>query len=183
VLNELAQSSLFRETGSGLGIAVVHRDGHYRVMATRAIAAGAVICPITGTRTSRPTRWTLQVGVRAHIEADPAATLEEQIERFPWRFLNHSCDPNARIAGLEVVALRPIEPGEELTFNYNSTEFDMVSPFACHCDSSACEGTIRGFAHLPPAEQARLRPYLAAHLGRKLARRRVHARTPKAVPA
>jgi hypothetical protein len=90
--------------------------------------------------------------------------------RFPWRFLNHGCEPNTRIVGLNVVALRAIQPGEEFTFDYNTTEASMEWPFDCHCRSARCHGMIRGFMHLPRHEQERLRPVLAAHLNRRLGR-------------
>jgi non-ribosomal peptide synthetase component F len=151
-------------------VAVIYAAEHYRLMATEPIAAGATVCPIRGERTKAPTRWTVQVGARAHIEADPATTLDDCIERFPWRYLNHSCEPNTRIAGLHVIAIRPIRAGEELTFNYNSTEFDMTSPFACHCGSPVCHGMIRGFTHLTADERERLRPLLSPHLRRLLKR-------------
>ena len=166
MLNGLAQSSSIPRTGRRASIAVKWHAGHYRVVATRTLTAGADICPINGARTAQPTRWTLQVGARVHIEADPAATVNEQIANFPWRFLNHSCEPNTRITGLRVVLLRPVRAGDELTFNYNSTEFDMASPFACHCGSRTCLGVIRGFVHLTADERAGLRPYLSAHLRR-----------------
>lgn len=41
------------------------------------------------------------------------------------RFLNHSCRPNARLAGLELVATRNIEAGQEITIDYG--------PGACTC--------------------------------------------------
>jgi hypothetical protein len=123
---------------------------------------------VNGARTAQPSRWTLQVGARIHIEADPDATLYDQMARFPWRFLNHGCEPNTRIDGLNVVALRAIQPGEECTFDYNTTEAAMEWPFACHCRSTRCYGMIRGFMHLPRLEQERLRPRLSAHLRRKL---------------
>jgi hypothetical protein len=150
---------------------VIHDVGHYRLVATEAIVARTPVCRINGQRTAQPTRWTIQVGARVHVEADPAATLDAQIDRFPWRFLNHSCAPNTRIAGLAVIALRPIQAGEELTFNYNSTESVLASPFECHCGSRDCQGMIRGFTQLESDEQERIRPLLSAYLRRRLGRR------------
>jgi len=45
-----------------------------------------------------------------------------------------------------------------------TTEYDMAEPFACHCGSPRCFGTIRGFKHLTEDERERLRPFLAPHL-------------------
>ncbi|MEM6279524.1 MAG: SET domain-containing protein-lysine N-methyltransferase [Verrucomicrobiota bacterium] len=57
---------------------------------------------------------------------------------------NHSCEPNAGVRGqILVVARRQIEPGEEITFDYDTTEIDSI-PFECSCGSTCCRGTING---------------------------------------
>ena len=40
------------------------------------------------------------------------------------RFINHSVDPNCVFTEFELVALRPIEAGEELTHHYGTPAFD-----------------------------------------------------------
>ena len=61
-----------------------------------------------------------------------------------WAPQNHSCDPNTAYAGLNVVALRDIAPGEELTLDYAELcDGDMV-PFQCVCGSVNCRGEVRG---------------------------------------
>jgi len=61
------------------------------------------------------------------------------------RFINHSCAPNCE-ATLEedriwLLALRDLEPAEEITFNYG---FDLedYKAYPCHCGSSKCVGYI-----------------------------------------
>src|SRR5208337_2618791 len=57
---------------------------------------------------------------------------------------NHSCDPNVGVKGqIIVVARRPIIEGEELTFDYDTTE-TSAEPFKCRCGSSNCRGLIDG---------------------------------------
>ena len=61
-------------------------------------------------------------------------------------FINHSCDPNCETDELEgrvwIIALRDIEAGEELTYDYNlyDGEDDDVSP--CACGAKNCRGTL-----------------------------------------
>jgi hypothetical protein len=55
-----------------------------------------------------------------------------------WRPINHSCDPNCWMQGLDVVARRPIKKDEELTLNY-STFAPEIPPFDCWCGSANCQ--------------------------------------------
>ncbi len=57
---------------------------------------------------------------------------------------NHSCEPNTGVQGqILIVARRPIAAGEELTFDYDTTEIS-AEPFECRCGSARCRGTIDG---------------------------------------
>ena len=68
-----------------------------------------------------------------------------------WRPLNHSCDPNTWLEGLDLVARRAIPSGEELTVDYATFCGPAMQPFDCHCASADCRGTIRGTDHLLPS--------------------------------
>lgn len=75
----------------------------------------------------------------------------ECIESFPDfddYVANHSCDPNCRIYfGDQILmrSVRPISVGEEITWDYESTEHDMGScSFTCNCGSGVCRGLILG---------------------------------------
>src|SRR3989338_6894627 len=51
-------------------------------------------------------------------------------------FINHSCDPNCGIRGsLEIVAMRDIEPGEEITIDYAMSESSDLH-MECSCSSA-----------------------------------------------
>ncbi|XP_065572831.1 uncharacterized protein LOC136035184 isoform X2 [Artemia franciscana] len=68
------------------------------------------------------------------------------------RFINHSCSPNCEIqkwnvSGLSrmcVFALRDIEPGEELTYDYNFFLFNPDEGQTCRCEATECRGVIGG---------------------------------------
>ena len=90
--------------------------------------------------------------------------------------LNHSCDPNCRILFEEdkvfLVSLRDIQAGEELSFDYHTTEYDLVvqgCAFECACCSPNCYGEIRGYNHLAPEDKIRMKDRLAAPYLRELA--------------
>lgn len=88
-----------------------------------------------------PTYATLQREEAGHITLSPSFL----------QYVNHACSPSAFFdtARMELVALKDIAEGEELTFFYPSTEWEMAQAFECRCGSAACLGTIRGAAFLP----------------------------------
>lgn len=61
------------------------------------------------------------------------------LQQEPERYVNHSCDPNSSVVGRSDVALRDIEPGEEITSDYFSQGFGFApDKFICTCNSSKC---------------------------------------------
>jgi hypothetical protein len=82
----------------------------------------------------------LQTGLHKHISLSPDCL----------QYTNHSCDPNVFFDTdkMELIALRSIQPDDELVFFYPSTEWQMASPFSCNCGSVKCLGTIAGAAAL-----------------------------------
>ncbi len=61
-----------------------------------------------------------------------------------WAPQNHSCNPNTKYEGLNVIASRNIQKGEELTLDYSSFLDDTMEPFLCQCREDNCKGEIRG---------------------------------------
>lgn len=148
-------------THPDLGVAL--RDEHRRVIALEPIAAGTELLQVHGVIVEAPSRYSLQVAADLHVVPPEDLRPEQAPDRYLWRYLNHSCRPNAAFQGRRLIALRDIAAEDEVTFDYNSTEYEIAAAFACRCGS--CDGRlIRGFKHLSPAEQARLAPRLAPHL-------------------
>ncbi len=67
------------------------------------------------------------------------------------QYINHSCEPNCAAVTdkrrVFIEALRNIEPGEELLYDYNLTRHDNDAPnleerYACHCGAPTCRGTM-----------------------------------------
>lgn len=89
--------------------------------------------------------------------------------------LNHSCDPNCYVKfkerGVFLVAKRNIGKDEELTFDYDTTEYDMINSecsFMCLCGERNCRGEIKGFRYLSREEKIKLQPFLSFFLQSKL---------------
>ena len=141
------------------------------LFATRDIAEASTILAVEGRLQPYPTRYSIQIDAALHVDADASLPDSEMRLRHPWRFLNHCCEPNARIEGRLLRAIRAIALGEEITFDYTTTEADMSTPFQCLCGSARCIGHVRGFNHLPEdARRARM-DRLAPHLRARVAAR------------
>jgi uncharacterized protein len=64
-------------------------------------------------------------------------------------FLNHSCEPNCVIMGrTKIVALRRIQPGEEVTFDYSTNVGWEGFSMECKCSMKACRRIVRSYGFL-----------------------------------
>lgn len=124
------------------------------------------------------TYQTIQVSASEHILVDE--TLAK---------LNHACGPNVLVNTHRrlVVALRDIPPGEELTYFYPSTEWEMEEPFFCQCGSPRCLGWINGARHLSVGilENYYINPHIRALVHHALTRKisRIPFRKPAQMPS
>jgi D-alanine-D-alanine ligase len=67
-----------------------------------------------------------------------------------WKPINHSCDPNAWLEGLDLVARRDIPTGEEIRVDYATYANNLLAPFDCTCGATDCRGRVREDDHLQP---------------------------------
>lgn len=112
--------------------------------------AGDTICEFAAEKTlPEATYLTVQTGVEKHITLWPDFL----------QFVNHSCDPNVFFdtSRMLLTALKKIEPGDEFTFFYPSTEWSMAQPFDCFCGSAQCLHHIQGAAYLTKEQASRYR--------------------------
>jgi hypothetical protein len=83
-------------------------------------------------------------------------------------FSNHSCDPNIGVQGQIVfIALRDIQPGEELTHDWATTDDDTYE-MQCNCGTQHCRGLITGQDWRRQDLQVKYRGYMAWYLQRKI---------------
>jgi D-alanine-D-alanine ligase-like ATP-grasp enzyme len=76
--------------------------------------------------------WPLSAEVYVLWDEDPSA----------WAPQNHSCEPNTRYEGLNVVAIKSTKKGEELTLDYATFLDDEMENFVCNCGSVNCKKII-----------------------------------------
>lgn len=83
-------------------------------------------------------------------------------------FINHSCDPNVGFLGQIIyVAMRDIEPGEELCHDYAMERTDDYS-LACRCGSEYCRGKITGEDWKRPDLQERYGDRFSSYILQKI---------------
>jgi len=99
--------------------------------------------------------------------------IDTTYKHVPEDFIDHSCNPNAKIdfKTMNFVAIRDIKKGEEIIYNYLTTEYDLVKwklDFKCKCGSKNCFKYIRGFKYLSLKEKLKLKDLLSPFLRKKL---------------
>ena len=116
------------------------------------LPAGSLFTPITTATEVRQKKWsTVQVSQDKYVELNSALL-----------YMNHSCRPSlevdADLMEVRVTKDRDLQVGDELTFFYPSTEWQMDKPFLCLCGAgSGCLGTVTGAADI---EAQKLRKWL-----------------------
>jgi uncharacterized protein len=132
----------------------VHGRG---VFATRRIEKGERIMEYLGERVSHEEadrRYESKEENDSHtflFIVDSKTVIDAGVDGNDARFFNHSCDPNCESVvekrRVYIEALRAIEPGEEMTYDYqiykeegDPENIDEV--FACRCGFADCRGTM-----------------------------------------
>jgi D-alanine-D-alanine ligase len=98
--------------------------------------------------------WPLGEGIHAMWSHDPAH----------WRPINHSCDPNVWLDGLNMVARRDIAVGEQLCIDYATFCGPEMKPFDCQCPSPLCRDVIRGTDYLLPELRERYGDHVSPYV-------------------
>lgn len=91
--------------------------GELGLYATKDYPIESIVFTLNGEIFDHPTRESIHIGNNQHIYDENGI------------YMNHSFDPTTRINGTQVVAIKNIKCGDELTFNYNETEINMAHPF------------------------------------------------------
>ncbi|MBK8609463.1 MAG: SET domain-containing protein-lysine N-methyltransferase [Chitinophagaceae bacterium] len=116
-------------------------SGQKSLYATVSFSPADIVCRFSaGTVQSFASYLTVQTATDNHITLLPEFL----------QYTNHSCEPNVffNTGSMELVCLQPIKPGDEFSFFYPSTEWEMAQPFVCNCGHAACIQLINGASHL-----------------------------------
>jgi uncharacterized protein len=84
-------------------------------------------------------------------------------------YVNHSCNPNAGLSGqIALVAMRDIQPGEEICFDYAMSDTKPYDEFDCDCGAPNCRRRVSGNDWKIRELQKRYAGYFAPHVQRKI---------------
>ncbi|KAG6002534.1 hypothetical protein E4U21_002994 [Claviceps maximensis] len=119
------------------------------------------------TMAEEPTYATVQMGENSHLNLNSDLV-----------YINHSCEPSLifDMASMNILAgPKGLQPGDELTFFYPSTEWTMAQPFKCLCNHASCRGTISGAKDMDPSQLQGT--WLNPHIRKLLEQQEQHAGT------
>jgi uncharacterized protein len=91
-----------------------------------------------------PQTYAIQVGPDLYLGASGG----------PDDYVNHCCEPNCGLlinspSDVTLIAIRDIEAGEEIFFDYSTTMDEDDFEMLCHCGAPACRRLVRDGKHLP----------------------------------
>lgn len=114
--------------------------------ATTLIPAGSRVIEYVGERITKEQSLERCARDNAFIFClDETWDLDGSVDWNPARLLNHCCEPNCDAENIEgriwIVARRSIQPGEEITYNYNY-DLEDYREHPCRCASPQCVGFI-----------------------------------------
>lgn len=150
--------------GKGRGLVATERIEANELVLDYATHATAVFLSMREIVALRGRGWDYDL----QVDDDLYLAVREDGVVEPADLINHSCEPNAGIGGrLRVIAMRPIEPGEEVCFDYAMVE---SGPYVigCECGAARCRGTITGEDWKMADLQTRYELFFSEYLARRI---------------
>ncbi len=152
---------------------VRNRDvaGGKAVIARELIEPGEVVAVWSGRIVSAEELDDLSAEVRRHtVQLEEGLYLASLSADEPPDYINHSCDPNAGLAGqITIVAMQAIHPGEEVTIDYAMCDGSPYDEFDCACGSACCRGRVTGDDWCNPLLWERYGGHFSPYLLRRIA--------------
>ena len=134
------------------------------------IRAGTFVVCFGGTPMDFATFTTYPLERRSRsIQVDHDLVILGPPQREPGDSINHSCEPNlGLVAANRLVARRDVAAGEELTYDYSTSDSVAYDEFDCACSTPTCRGTVRGTDWSRPAIQIANRGWFSPYLARRI---------------
>ena len=107
-----------------------NEHGENAIYSRFAFSKGELVYVVRGEPSATRTRESIEIAPEQHVVDDYAVCL------------NHSFSPNLYLQGRQFFALREIEKGEELTYDYGFSFDSDYKNYPCRCGSKNCVGYI-----------------------------------------
>lgn len=143
--------------------------GGHAVYAQEPIRKGERVAVFGGTIVTGETLATLSARYQSL-----SIQVEEDLYLVSFNFgpadnFNHCCDPNVGLEGqITLVAMRDIEAGEEVCFDYAMSDGSPYDEFDCQCGATTCRGHVTGDDWQIPELWARYAGYFSPYLQRRI---------------
>jgi uncharacterized protein len=117
------------------------------LFAKKDIAPETIVCKVTGKELNfqqtlllaEKESHSLQIDFDKYILCDP-----------PFLYSNHSCNPNCGVTrNLELFALKKLNKGEELCWDYSTSMLERHWTMKCFCGEKNCRHVVTDFDLLP----------------------------------
>jgi uncharacterized protein len=162
----------------------------YGVFAARRIRKGTMVIEYLGDRVSHAqadARYEDKDPNDNHtflFTVDAKTVIDAGVNGNEARYINHGCDPNCESTAVNkrifIEAIRTIQPGEELSYDYqiqrdSDDAANVDDIYACRCGAKNCRGSMLEAAKKPRKPARRAPSRVAGNKGaaRKRAGRRV----------
>jgi len=142
----------------------------YGVFAARRIRKGTTVIEYLGERVSHAqadARYEDKDPNDNHtflFTVDAKTVIDAGVDGNEARYINHGCDPNCESTAMDkrifIEAIRTIQPGEELSYDYqiqrdDDDDANVDDVYACRCGARNCRGSMLEAAKKPrPAARA-----------------------------
>lgn len=147
--------------------------GDRRVLAACDIPKGCLVAVFGGVLLDGHALWGAEPRTslgRVVLQVDEDAFLFSTHES-PADWINHGCDPNVGFNGsVSLVSLRDISRGEEVSFDYATSDGSPYDEFRCRCGASDCRKWIRGDDWRRPELWGRYAGFFSPYLARRIER-------------
>lgn len=143
----------------------------FGLVATRPFPAGSLLCVWGGRVVSTARMLALpEVARRFALQIDDDRYLVTPLTGIGAADLvNHSCDPTALLAGADtLVARRDLVPGDEVTYDYATSDDNPHFGFVCRCGAIGCRGVVSGEDWRDPSLQERYGDAFSPYLLRRI---------------
>jgi SET domain-containing protein len=145
-------------------------EGEFGVFAVNAIDQGETIAVFGGHLCDGAELRGLPEVRQSHsiqVEEDLYLVPDEEVDE--GDLINHSCEPNCGLRGSSIlVTMRAVAPGEQLTYDYATSDGSHYDEFTCFCGTATCRDKVTGNDWTIPELQERYRNWFSPYLQRRL---------------